>query len=60
MFRTEIEWVFGIIVYESELYLKPKTKGKVSPCQRHWQYVLPCGACTMHMLVTRAWVHVPM
>ena len=46
-------------VHESELYLKSRTKGKVSPCQRHWQYVLPCGACTMHVLITCARVHVP-
>ena len=48
------------VVYGSELYLKPRTINKVSPCQMHWQYVLPCGACTVHMLVTCARVHVPM
>ena len=48
------------VMYKSELYLKLRTKGKVSPCQRHWQYVLPCGARTVHVLVTRARVHVPM
>ena len=48
------------VVYESEWILKPETKGRPSPCPRHWQYVLPCGACTMHKLVTRVRVHVPM
>ena len=48
------------VVYESELYLKPETKGKVSPCQKHCQYRLPCGACTTRMLLTLARVHVPM
>ena len=48
------------IVSESESIIKPESKGRPSPCPRHWQYALPCSAYTAHVLVTRAQVYVPM
>ena len=57
---ASLTFVEKLVAYESELYLKLRSKDKVSPCQRYWLYLLPCGACTAHMLVTCARVHVPM
>ena len=58
--EISLHYYVWTVVYESECILNSKTKGKVSPCQRLWQYIMPCGACIAHVLVTGAQVYVPM